>query len=262
MESDNFGLYRDLWYLAFFFLGITAGAVLCMCQSGARRRRAAWLAAIYCLSACVVAFLSLALVVSAGAVVTVKSLYAAGAFFFCAGAAGIYFPHAAGAPLVFAAGIITVWIAITFARYPEFRTAEGAPRAERLEMRSSGDGLFLARQKRNTDTAAAGESWSLGGGESPLVFEAAAFGAHRLLPLIGGEKRGLITRASRGSEVLFSVSGETARSLPDKPGFSWRVFSLELPAGALLPGMNLSVVFDGDSLFFDPPVRISGEALP
>ncbi|MDR2767792.1 MAG: hypothetical protein LBB82_05640 [Treponema sp.] len=264
MESDNFALYRDLFYLSFLFFGISAGAVLCRQRSGnTLRRRAAWLAAIYCFIACAAAFLSPAVVFSGGAVFTVKSIYLVCAVFFFAGAAGIYFPRSAGAALVFAAGIITIWIALAFARYPEFQTAEGPPYVESFALRSFGDGVRLVRQNRKPDTADAAESWSLDYEESPLVFEAAAFSAHRLFPLVGGEKRGLITRVSRGGEVLFSVSPWMIRPLSrSRPGFSSRIFSLDLPAGALLPGMNLSVVFDGDSLVFDPPIHISDEARP
>jgi hypothetical protein len=173
------------------------------------------------------------------------------AVFFAAGAAGMYFPRIA-IVIVFIVGIIAVWTAIVFMRYPEFDQpglAKGPAHKERISVESSGGGLLLVTH--NKPGAVEGESWNINY-DKPLVFEAITLSAHRLFPLVGGEKHGLISKIGSGNEVLFSDSNQIV-----KPGITSRTFSLELPAGILLPGMELSVIFDGDSLSFEPPLQLA-----
>ncbi|MDR1390474.1 MAG: hypothetical protein LBJ31_10925 [Treponema sp.] len=259
MDAEKFALARDLFYLSFLFLGLSAGALFRSRRHG--HGHGAWFTALYCFIACSTAFLSLATIFSQGAVFTIPAIYILCTLFFAAGALGIIFP-VAGCALVFTGGLITIWTVIVFARFPQFnfnsqglsvlrenRFEKKQAYVEKISVRSAGNGILLARNGAEED-----ERWILGQGET-LVFEAAALSLHRLFPLLGGERRGRITGVKRGSETLFFVSPGAARSLSSsKPAMNSQVFTLDLPA-SLRPGISLSVIFDGSSLFFDPPLR-------
>ncbi|MDR1506271.1 MAG: hypothetical protein LBI67_04135 [Treponema sp.] len=270
MDFENFSVSRDLLYLASLFAGAGAGGFLAAFGASGRGR-GGWITAALCFLSCAVAALSGSIVFSMGAVFTAFPLFIPAAVFFAAGVLGIRFPRL-GAGIVLAAGVFTVFAAAGFLRYPGFAAPElpaGAGRSVQMSVQSSGGGIVI-RGTRNPGGLRQDETWNLPEGNVPgiLYFEAVAFVSDPRYPVFGGEKRGFFTGSGRGDEKLFSIrqafftpppAGEMSLSgtaAPSKLGFTPAYFRAELPGEALFPGVNVSVLFDGDKITFDPPIVI------
>jgi hypothetical protein len=197
---------------------------------------------IFCLASLTVASLAGTVILSRGLVFTVASLYPFVVLFLAVGILGVRFPRAGGCTIIFVAGLVAVWICFSFLAYPHF---------EELSLQSSGKGQLLIRRGTGSD-----ETWNVKDDGSPLFFEAVSLTAYPGYPLIGGERRGIITSAGRNNEPFFSVKRFGRSGTFSGPGFILNRYSLELPSGALLPGMNLSVLFDGEKLYFDPAIQL------
>jgi hypothetical protein len=211
-------------------------------------RRSVWLSVIFCFVSLAVASLAGTLILSRGLVFTVASLYPFVVLFLAMGILGVRFPRAGGCTIILVAGLVVVWICFSFLAYPRF--------AE-LSLQSSGNGQLLIRRNAGiSGTATDGETWNVKDDGGALLFEAASLTAYPGYPLIGGERRGVITSAGRNSEQFFSVKRFRSGSSSGGPGFMVNHYSLELPPGAMLPGMNLSVLFDGGKLYFDPAIQL------
>ena len=253
MNFEHFGPSRDLLYGAFLLLGAAAGAaLLAYRRHSSLKSRARWISALLCLASAALAALAGSVILSGGLVFTVASHYPFAFFFLLLGAAALCFPLAGGCTSIFAAGLFTVWICFSFLTFPRFETPLT------LSLRSSG-GELLIRRGAVRDTGGnhrGAETWTVSG-ETGLVFEAAALTAHRSYPVIGGERRGLITRVLRDGEPLFAMTKNLYRfTFSGGLGFSLDNHRLELPAGTLPPGTSVSVVFNGERLSFDPPLQL------
>ncbi|MDR2661997.1 MAG: hypothetical protein LBC31_03270 [Treponema sp.] len=251
LAALNAGPSRDLLYLASLLFGIALGIFLVSRRKGTSlRRRAGLISALLCFIALALASLAGALIFSGGMIFSVAAFYPLAGLFLSLGVVAACFPRAGACPLILAAGLFSIWICFTFLVYPRFEEPE------RLSLRSGGGSLILFRLHGGSgkDT----ETWDIRDNGSPLTFEAASVTAHPAYPLIGGERRGLILRARRDNEQLFAFTRNLYRL--DFPGgglgFSLNKYNLELPPGTLLPGMSLSVLFDGEKLYFDPPIRL------
>jgi hypothetical protein len=272
MNFEHFGFARDLLYLAALLTGTCVALFLIMIQkTNTPYRRSVCISVIFCLASLAVASLAGAIILSRGLVFTVASLYPFVVLFLAMGILGVRFPRAGGCTVIFVTGLVAVWICFSFLAYPRF---------EELSLRASGDGQLLIRKRVHTQEPAQGpagsfraggfiwrgtdgisgsrsptapddETWNVKDDGGALFFEALSVTAYPGYPLIGGERRGIITNAGRNNEVFFSVKRFRAFG----PGFMVNRYSLELPSGAMLPGMNLSVLFDGEKLYFDPAIQ-------
>ncbi|MDR1307648.1 MAG: hypothetical protein LBK74_08755 [Treponema sp.] len=251
LDAFNFGPSRDLFYLASLLFSIALGIFLVSRRKETSpRRRAGLISALLCFISLALASLAGAVILSGGVVFSAVSFYPPAVLFLSLGAAVVCFPRAGGCPFIFAAGLFSVWICLTFLVYPRFEEPE------RLSLRSGGGSLILFRLHGGSGTDT--ETWNIRDNGSPLIFEAASVTAHPAYPLIGGERRGLIVRVQRDGEQLFALTRNLRRLefSGGGLGFSLNKYGLELPPGALLPGMSLSVLFDGEKLYFDPPIQL------
>jgi hypothetical protein len=251
LAAFNFAPARDLLYFASLLFGIALGAFLVSMRKGiSLRRRSGLISVLLCFTALALASLAGAVILSRGMVFAAASFYPFVVLFLSLGVAAVCFPRAGTCPIIFAAGLFAVWICFTFLVYPRFEEPE------RLSLRSGGGGLILLRLHGGPGKDA--ETWDIRDTGSPLIFEAASVTAHPAYPLIGGERRGMIIRARRDNKQLFAFTRNLYRLdfSGGGLGFSLYKYSLELPPGALLPGMSLSVLFDGEKLYFDPPIQL------
>jgi hypothetical protein len=247
MEFENAGLSRDFLYLFCFFAGTALGALLSVFKRGnTLRAGSAWISAALVLFSAAVAFAAAAVIFSGGAVFLAFPLYVPAAVILVLGVFGIRFPRAGACTVIFMGGLFAVWVGLSFLRYP----SPGDKEPEGISVFSSGDGTLVLRRGGRD-----GESWNIKDG-GPLKFEAAAIDADFRYPLIGGEKRGLITRVDYGSQNVFLSPKSLSAPDQGRLGFSHSRFSLTLPAGVLLSGMGLSILFDGEDLYFDPPIQL------
>jgi hypothetical protein len=250
MNFEHFGPARDLLYLTALLTGICIGAFLIMIQkANSTRSRSRWVSVLYCLVSLTVASLAGAVILSRGQVFTIISLYPFVALFLILGILGARFPRAGGCTIIFVIGLAAVWICFSFLVYPSFEDP-----AE-VSLYAPGAGQFLLRRSRRPGVSAEDETWNIKDDGSPLLFEAASLTAYPGYPIIGGERRGIIVRAGRQSEQIFSVRRFRSGAFAG-PGFILDRYSLEIPSGALLPGMNLSVLFNGEKLYVDPAIQL------
>jgi hypothetical protein len=196
-----------------------------------------------------VASLACAVILSRGRIFALPSLYPWVCFSLALGTAAFRFPRAGGCTIIFVLGLFAVWICVSFLSYP------GPDKPDGLSLYSAEDGHILIRKIAKGPEE--GESWNIEDDGKALVFEVAALTAHPSYPLVGGEQRGSIVRISRNGTQLFSLTGNGYRfRFSGGLGFSLTWHTLELPTGALLPGVSLSVLFDSQRLYFDPPIQL------
>lgn len=255
MELSYFALSRDLLYFSSLLVGASAGAfIIIRRKTCTLRQRSRWITVILCLISSALASLAASVILTRGAVFSITSVYYFIILFLVLGAAGISFPRAGGCTIIFITGICAVWLSFSFFAYPRF------DEPARLVIRSSGSEYVF---HKNDST------WNFRNDGGTLTVEAVSITAYSGFPLIGGERRGLITEVLQNNERLFTLAERTAA--PDHVrtarqnsslsiGDRHRVFSrefhfLDLPMGALLPGVGLPVLFDGNKLYFDTSIR-------
>jgi hypothetical protein len=246
MEYENLSLARDLMYLFALLAGAGAGSLLSIFKrKNTLRKRASWVSAALFFFSGAIASAALAVIFSKGAVFTLFPLYVPALAVLAAGVLAVRFPRAGAGAVMLAAGLCAAWMWFTFSTAPRLE-GEAAKRARQLSVQSQGDGkLIISRREKS-------ETWNIKDDGNPLEFKALAFTPAFPFPLIGGERRGLITGISRGADTIYSSGREPTRFFPS--GGIER-FSLALPAKAVPPGMGLLVLFDGKELRFDPPIQ-------
>ena len=240
--DNHFGLSRDLLYLASLLAGASAGAFLVtLRRSCTLRQKSRWITVILCLIACTMASLAASVILTKGTVFTVYSVYPLVVLFFVMGAAGLYFPRAGGCAIIIITGFYAVWISFSFLVIPRCKDPI------RLTVRSSGSEFIFHQDD---------EIWKIQDNGGTITVKAASITAHSSFPLIGGEQRGMITGVLRNGADHYESK---IRRIPEEgsagPGFFREFYAVDLPKGAMLPGVSLSVLFDGNKLYFDPPIR-------
>jgi hypothetical protein len=191
--------------------------------------------------------LAASIILSRGLIFGVSIIYPFIGLFFVLGGLAVYFPRAGGYPAIFFAGLCTVYICFSFLAYP------GLKEPEQLVARATGTGLVIKQKDgaRDIDTSF--------NGDDIIGFEAVCVTANPAYPLIGGERRGLITCILGNREELFSFYGKGKKqqnSFRGSWGSRYENFYLELPVRAMPPGIGVKVLFDGKQLYFDPPVQL------
>lgn len=245
MDFEYFGLSRDLLYLSALFLGVAVAVFfISLRKDCSLRRKSALITVILCLATFVIAALAASIILSKGLILSVSLLYPFVVLFFVLGALALYFPRAGGYPVIFAVSLFAAYICFSFLKYP------GLKEPERLIVRSSGAELVF-----RLDT----ETWEILNDQRMVRFEAVSITANPAYPIIGGERRGLITRVLRNDIELFALTRAFnlhSGVFLESSGFYRENFLLDLPIGALPPGISLSVLFSGDRFYFDPPIHL------
>lgn len=243
MDFDNFGPARDLLYVTMLFFGAAAGVLIKIIQKKyTLSQKSNWISVIFLLVSLGVASLAVSVILSMGMVFSVVSVYPFIPFFLALGILGMYFPRAGICSIVFAAGFFTAWICFTFLVFPELKEKEPV----KITVRSSNDDYIF---RRNDD------AWNIKNDGRTITFEAASVTAYPGYPLIGGEQRGLIIRVLRKDEQLIAFTNSLFR-FSHSSGFILERYTLDLPPGAMLPGISFSVLFNGKHLYFDPPIQL------
>jgi len=252
MEFEYFGLSRDLLYLCSLILGIAAAAFLVTLKKNCTLRwKSLMITLIIWLASCFVASLAASVILSGGLIFSSLSRYpfiiVLMVLFFVLGGLALYFPRAGGCSIIFAAGLFLVYMCFSFWIYP------GLKEPERLVVHASETGLVFRLDA---------ETWDFQDShydQGMIHFEAVSITANPAYPLIGGERRGLITHILRNGNELLAFTGTISRyskNFGKSPGFLREAFILDLPAEALLPGISLSVLFNGSRLYLDPPIQL------
>lgn len=252
MEFDKLSLSRDFLYLFSLFAGTGVGSLLSVFKrENTLWNRSAWISLALFLFSGAVASIAASVIFSRGGIFSVSPVYLPAIITFVLGVLAVRFPCVGGCTLIFAAGLCAVWICVSFLRFPRFDYEK-----PEISLQARGEGLLIVNRRARKP-----ETWNIkndrepGSAGEPLEFEAVTFTAAFPWPVIGGKKRGLITQIKRGSETVFSAGGRGLNAAGKALG-TVQHFSLTLPAEALPPGIHVSVLFDGEKLYLDPPVPL------
>ncbi|MCL1928030.1 MAG: hypothetical protein FWG07_04460 [Treponema sp.] len=251
MDFEYFGLSRDLLYLCSLILGVAIAAFLVTLQKTCTlRRKSVLITVIFCLASCFIASLAVSVILSGGLIFSAllkhPFIILLMVLFFVLGGLALYFPRAGGCSIIFAAGLFLVYMCFSFWIYP------GINEPERLVVRASETDLIFRLNAETWDVQSSHND------QRQIYFEAVSITAYPAYPLIGGKRRGVITRVFRNDTELLAFHGafnRYSKSAGKSWGFLREEFTLALPAGALLPGISLTVLFNGTLLYFDPPIQ-------
>jgi hypothetical protein len=196
MDFDNFPLTRDLIYLAAAFTGLAFGFFLSLLKRNSTTRSGNRYvsAALFMLSGTLIC-ITAALLISRGKVLTGFPLLLPSAVIALLCALAARFPRAFAFPLFLAAGVLLVWLAFFFLRFPLIERS--APLAHvRYEGAKNYSFRFSGQEEviKGLDEG------------SPLVIEGVYITCDPLYPLIGGEIHGMITGIDNaGKRVYFAA---------------------------------------------------------
>ncbi|MDR2606855.1 MAG: hypothetical protein LBC57_00560 [Treponema sp.] len=203
MDFDNFPLTRDLIYLAAAFTGLAFGFFLSLFKrnrsAGSGNRYVS--AALFMLSGTLIC-ITAALLVSRGRVLTGFPLVLPSALIVLLCALAALFPRAFAFPLFLAAGLLMVWLAFSFLRFPLIERS--VPLAH---VRYEGN--------KNYSFRFSGQEEAIKGLNegSPLVIEGVYITCDPLYPVIGGETRGMITGIDNAGKRLYSAAFPSSPAL-------------------------------------------------
>ncbi|MDR1446364.1 MAG: hypothetical protein LBI90_05655 [Treponema sp.] len=196
MDFDNFPLTRDLIYLAAAFTGLAVGFFLSLFKrngaAGSGNRYVS--AALFMLSGTLIC-ITAALLSSRGKVLTGFPLVLPSASIVLLCALAAFFPRAFAFPFFLAAGLLIVWLAFSFLRFP-------------LIERSVPLAYVRHEGSKNYSFRFSGQEEAVKGlnEDSPLVIEGVYITCDPLYPVIGGETRGMITGIDNDGKRMYSAA--------------------------------------------------------
>ena len=242
MDFKNFNIGRDLLYLSFLFTGAALG-----CFISRLKRRASLRFKNRCLTLGII-FLSPAaavfacmLIVTGGRFFTDPVYYITGSILALVVLLAFRFPRAAGFPAILITGLVLVWTACSFGRFPRFDGSE--INLGHAEINNSG-GILL----------------SIVSGKSPVEFEPenmqfeitiTSFEFASFVPVIGGERRGKITEFRNELTIFYDDAGfGRFFGSGQDGGFLVRtaVVTMPIPDGSLIPGCTAGFFYNNNGL--------------
>jgi hypothetical protein len=258
MTFEYFPLCRNLLYLTAALTGIMLGCALKLFRrnitTGARNRI---VVGIFCVFSGIFVCFSLTLIHSRGTLDFIPPLLP-----FLGGTVLLFvlavcFPRGAAFPLVLFGGLVVVWVGYSFLRFPRIRS-EGVPL---VSVSRTGEGAFALRLTASGEDECRGWTYAFNAEEAEsfpelrglLVSFDAAY------PLIGGDRRGMITEIRRNGMAPFFPEGWLL------PRWYAALSSGSLPLGVSVqrirkelrppfpPGKtNFTLFFDGTAFSYEP----------
>jgi hypothetical protein len=259
MTFEYFPLCRNLLYLTAALAGVMLGCALKLLKrnitTGARNRI---VAAIFCVFSGIFVCFSLILIRSRGTLDFVPPLLP-----FLGGTVLLFvlavsFPRGAAFPLVLFGGLVIVWTGYSFLRFPRIRP-EGAPL---ISMSRNGEGAFALRLIAPGKDERRGWTYAFNAGEEEPFPELRGLliSFDDAYPLIGGDRRGMITEIRRDGTAPFFPEGwllprwYTSLSSDNLPlGISVQRFRKELQPSSPSPGTSITLLFDGTAFIRESP---------
>jgi hypothetical protein len=266
MDFDNFALSRDLFYLAGALAGAAVGCFLTLFRKDrsirSRNRR---ISVLLCVLSGAIIAIALSLIISQRGILRVNFLFVFVGICFFVFMFAVIFPRAVAYPLILAGGLLFVWVGYTFLRFPVIEESS-VPLAfvsherERLVVRfPTGDrAQNISRNSKSGQDKI--EPLVVSGDVSSLEFFAIVISYNKLYPLIGGEKRGVISMIRRGDEMLYTdpyvnkplfssyYSHFNSQTGNVRLGIDYRDFQGKIPAA--LGGVNSIIFFNDQGILF------------
>jgi hypothetical protein len=257
MDSRIFSISRDLLCLTGALIGVALGFILSLFRKDlgirAKNRRISVILLVF--SGAITAFVA-AVIASYGAVFRESGLFIVAGICILLFALAARFPRAAAYPLILAGGLIVVWLAYSYLRFPRVDLSSAPPAA----IYGGENGSFSIQIRDGTQTPVP----SVSDGLSSLEFKGVLIGFDRHYPVIGGVRRGRVSEIRRNNEVLYhdadidnplleswySHLGSNAGD--GNFGISFQVMKAKVPFETVPRGGNIAVLFDQDTLLFAP----------
>ncbi|MDR0720430.1 MAG: hypothetical protein LBF78_12405 [Treponema sp.] len=251
MNSEQFSLARDLFYLNWAFIGAALGCFLKRFKrnAGVSYINRTLTFAIILVSGAVAAAAG-AVIVSGGAIFLDSALYIPALLILVILAAAFRFPLAGGLPLFLLSGVFIVWLAFSLLRYPP--ASEG-----RLALISNDGGRRILIDfetlsgENGGSKPARGQSVLTVPAGSVIEITYTEVSSVPYFPIVGGGLWGLVTEIKSnaedldGSGTLYTARGPTPGPLS---GTVSREFKSSTPSQTLKPGQSVSIYKEGGAL--------------
>lgn len=251
--AGNFAPARDFMYLAALALGAALGCILNRFRKKATNRfRNLSVTAGFCFLSVFVVALTAAAIWSNWMVFLEIPLYFPLIIAALITALAFRFPRAAGFPVFLTSGLLLVWICLTCLRFsPVNNTGEG-----RL-VRDENGIVHVRLIPQAGSQSEISFSYRPAGESVNIEFKALHILIAREFPLIGGDRRGIITEVLGNNEILFS---DHRINMKIFPGVNWNhvlgrfIFYEEvmgrLDTGELLPGVSRVILLEESGVTF------------
>jgi hypothetical protein len=177
-------------------------------------------------------------------------------------AAALRFPRTVAFPLIILGGVFSIWTAYTFLRFPPMdRGTSGL-----VSIYNGEDGIFIHFEPRNRADRFSPAAADIGPleADAPLAIQLALISMDPAIPLIGAQKRGIVSLIQKSGEAVFTekrLTGSLFRkwySLLSQEALSGMIDislsfkEIQVDTSGFTPEMSLTVFFDGEQLFFKP----------
>jgi hypothetical protein len=271
MEAGNFSLItslgRDLFYLSAVLIGFALGFLLHSFRRmlKIRSRNRMFTTALFIFTAAVLA-LAFASIVSKLNVFFALPVYIAAGILLVLSVLAVRFPRAAGFPLILLGGLLSVWIAYTFLLFPLLNAEAPAL----VSITNDSGELFIRFPQKQSGRAVIGAEGiqqkqmaiEIGGEAVPLDIGLKYIYTDTVIPIIGGQKRGIISAIKKNGSLVFSENSMEGSFFKQWYAFFSReavseycdisLYDSEIQAETsnLIPGTILSVYFDGENFSF------------
>ncbi|GHU47262.1 hypothetical protein FACS1894200_02350 [Spirochaetia bacterium] len=257
-ESERFPLSRDLLYVSLVLLGFGAACLLHSFRASFKRNvRSRFITLFFIDIAAALAVFTAACVFSQLQLFSgeYRRVYSVGGGLLVLALLAVRFPKYVAFPLIIAGGILCIWVGYSFLQFPLLNDKEGLLLTlSRVDLAADSSTIedtlvinFLQQNRITTLPPCSG----LQGIE--IEFRFITMGT--IIPLIGGEKRGRISRILRNEEAVFIDTAIENAALNAWYGVlevfapvSFQKVTVQEYVANLKPAMNLSVYFDGTEL--------------
>jgi hypothetical protein len=257
MDFEKIGLSRDLLYLTAVLLGTALGFFLTLfrkdMETRARNRR---ISLIFCILSGAVAVFALSLLNSRALILNESRFFVPSVVFALICALAVYFPRGAAFPLILVAGLLTVWIAYSFLRFPLIEENV----TSLMSISHAEENRLAVYLPSNDGDRAEPVVYQVTGDSSSITFSAAVISFDWLYPIVGGENRGAITAIRKEGETIYTdlllnrpsliayyslFISETGKG---RFGINYHTYQNSMPSAA--DGMKASLFFNKQDFFF------------
>ena len=233
MDFENFNQARDYYYLAAMLLGAGIGCILYRFRKKSTSKTRNWaIVAGLCFFSLAFAALTVAIIYSNGLILLAGPLYPYLGVLAILLVLAFRFPRAAGFPLILVCGVFIVWISYGYLRFPLINDTG------RMRITRESNGIIhVIPAANNGEKSIPVLSFQSTGNGQAMEFRAFCISFSKLLPYIGGVKRGDIAEIRCGDELLYSDPRFSSKFFPslytgvDNTLFARRFFTIkEIPA--------------------------------
>jgi len=262
MDFEKFAPARDYFYLAAILLGAGTGCILNRFRKNSTRRFRNWVVTVGLIFfSGTLAALSAAIVYSNGHILLDTTLYPYLGILAAVLILALRFPRAAGFPVIIISGVFIIWISYGYLRFPVINDSG------RLRITREANGfvhvipVVSSGETKTAEKPLPVFSFQASGDSQVMEFRAFCFSFSRVLPVIGGVRRGCIAEIRCGEELNYTDARFSNKLFPglylgadvvlaSKRFFTFREIPAALELRKLRPGEGLTAFLNETDLIF------------